>query len=101
MKTGAQVSSYNLGECETNKSREEKKKADQLEELKLVLEAFIKFDCFFCLFRWEFEATCRADDGKEERGTQLIVMLNLRVNDTITMPTPAIAMETIFIASTD
>lgn len=39
-------------------------------------------------------------DGSKEEGRRLIVMLNLRVNDTITMPTPAIAMETIFIAST-
>lgn len=37
---------------------------------------------------------------KKRGETRLIVMLNLRVNDTVTMPTPAIAMETIFIAST-
>lgn len=33
---------------------------------------------------------------KRKKKTWLIVMLNLRVNDTITMPTPAIAMETVF-----
>lgn len=36
----------------------------------------------------------------KQNQTRLIVMLNLWVNDTITMPTPAIAMETGFIAST-
>lgn len=80
--------------------REGKKKADKLGELRLVLEAFVKFHRFLCLFRWEFETTRGADDSEEEGGTRLIVMLNRRVSDTITMPTPAIAMETIFIAST-
>lgn len=51
-------------------------------------------------FRWEFEtlAELMTVTKRGDRGS--LSCLNLRVNDTITMPTPAIAMETIFIAST-
>lgn len=38
----------------------------------------------------------RSRGGEKKKKTRLIVMLNLRVNDTITMPTSAIAMETGF-----
>lgn len=41
----------------------------------------------------------RAEKRRKKKQSRLIVMLNLQVNDTITMPTPAIAMETSFIAS--
>lgn len=41
----------------------------------------------------------KAEEEEEKKQSRLIVMLNLQVNDTITMPTPAIAMETSFIAS--
>lgn len=48
----------------------------------------------------EFETAFDRKEKEEEEGekkqTRLIVMLNLQVNDTITMPTPAIAMETSF-----
>lgn len=53
---------------------------------------------------WKLKIICRYETFRHlssfylerEREKCLIVMLNLRVNDTITMPTLAIAMETIF-----
>lgn len=45
----------------------------------------------------EIRDCVREEEGaEEEKQMWLIVMLNLRVSDTITMPTPAIAMETGF-----
>lgn len=66
--------------------------------LSRVLEAFINL-YFFCM--WEFETVSqkkrkKKQGGRKKKKTRLIVMLNLRVNDTITMPTSAIAMETGF-----
>lgn len=47
---------------------------------------------------WEFETVSqkKRKTNQEKKKTRLIVMLNLQVNDTITMPTPAIAMVTVF-----
>lgn len=52
----------------------------------------------FVLYTWKFETVSekKKREQREEKQMWLIVMLNLRVSDTITMPTPAIAMETGF-----
>lgn len=105
MKTGAKVFSTILLQpwrmrVEQVEGGKKKRKADELEELKLVLEAFIKFYRFPVGSGGNLRPLAELMTVKKEGERGSLPCFNLRVNDTITMPTPAIAMETIFIAST-